>query len=541
MADNARISDNSFVITWENFSQAMDWIAEKLVSEKAEPHEIYVMQLLVEETFQRFAKHDKNLQDFSLIMSWQKSFHRLKLLLAAKGEAYNPLLMLPEDAESELPGYAILKAHCKKLKYTRSRRRGENIVTIRLRDPEYQEVRRILAGLLSGTIIGALLYFGAAQELKDWLETAVIEPIQTVFISALMMAIAPMIFFSVIEGIISMSYSSNIGRIGWHVVIWSLLKLAFFVAAGLLAGYLMGGMPEILATLTIDGNSGNAPGITVGSLLVGIVPGNVVSPFSTNNIMQTLFLACFCGFILNKMDGQLDWAREGVRFMSNFTMNVVQTMSMLLPFLVCISTVKMVMQLGIIGLWTYGRMLLVIALGLPLSFIVAALLIFLAVRCSPLPFLRKTVPFSALPFSSSNSSACLPATLKFCVEKLGINERITKFTVPVGMQFNMDGTAYYVSVISMMLACTFSVEMDVDFIFSLFCVEFLMAMTGVGLLVMPPILENMGIPGTAVMHFIGIEPIIDMPGTAQNVVGDITSAFLVAGKEMQVDEAVYHS
>ena len=541
MADNARISDNSFVITWENFSQAMDWIAEKLVSEKAEPHEIYVMQLLVEETFQRFAKHDKNLQDFSLIMSWQKSFHRLKLLLAAKGEAYNPLLMLPEDAESELPGYAILKAHCKKLKYTRSRRRGENIVTIKLRDPEYQEVRRILAGLVSGTVVGALLYFGAAQELKDWLETAVIEPIQTVFISALMMAIAPMIFFSVIEGIISMSYSSNIGRIGWHVVIWSLLKLAFFVAAGLLAGYLMGGMPEILATLTIDGNSGNAPGITVGSLLVGIVPGNVVSPFSTNNIMQTLFLACFCGFILNKMDGQLDWAREGVRFMSNFTMNVVQTMSMLLPFLVCISTVKMVMQLGIIGLWTYGRMLLVIALGLPLSFIVAALLIFLVVRCSPLPFLRKTVPFSALPFSSSNSSACLPATLKFCVEKLGMNERITKFTVPVGMQFNMDGTAYYVSVISMMLACTFSVEMDVDFIFSLFCVEFLMAMTGVGLLVMPPILENMGIPGTAVMHFIGIEPIIDMPGTAQNVVGDITSAFLVAGKEMQVDEAVYHS
>lgn len=57
----------------------------------------------------------------------------------------------------------------------------------------------------------------------------------------------------------------------------------------------MGGTPEILATLTLteDGNIGNAPGITVGSLLVGIVPGNVVSPFATNNIMQTLFLVCF--------------------------------------------------------------------------------------------------------------------------------------------------------------------------------------------------------------------------------------------------------
>ena len=543
MADYTRITDRSFVITWKNFSQAMDWIADSLSQEKAEQHEIYLMQLLVEETFQRLAQQDKKEEDFSLTLSWKKSFHRLKLLLTAKGDAYNPLLILPEDLEGDLTGYAILKAHRKRLKYSRSRRRGENIVAIQFRDPEYQEVRRILAGLICGMVVGALLYFGASQAVKDWLEATVIEPIQTVFISSLMMAIAPMIFFSVIEGIISMSYSSNIGRIGWHVVLWSLLKLAFFVAAGLLAGYLMGGAPEILAalTLTLEGNLSNAPGITVGSLLIGMVPGNVVSPFSTNNIMQTLFLACFCGFILNKMDGQLDWAREGVRFMSNFTMNVVQTVSLLLPFLVCISTIKMVMQLGIIGLWAYGRMLLVIALGLPLSFCVAALLILLVARCSPLPFLQKTVPFSALPFSSSNSSACLPATLKFCVEKLGMSERITKFTVPVGMQFNMDGTAYYVSVISMMLACTFAVEMNADFIFSLFCVEFLMAMTGVGLLVMPPVLENMGIPGTAVMHFIGIEPIIDMPGTAQNVVGDITSAFLVAGKDRQVDEAVYRS
>jgi Na+/H+-dicarboxylate symporter len=350
-----------------------------------------------------------------------------------------------------------------------------------------------------------------------------------------------MIFFSVISGISSMSYSTNLGRIGWRVVIWSLIKLGFFVAAGMLAGYLLGGMPELLSTLTIDEGASHVAGLTIHSLITGIVPGNVISPFANNNIMQTLFLACFCGVVLNRMGEQLDWAREGVNFMSSFTMNVVQTVSCLLPFLVGISTVKMVMQMGPVGLLTYGWLILVIALGLPLSFIVSALLVCLVSHWQPLAFLQKTVRFSALPFSSSNSSACLPATLKFCTEKLGMNERIVKFTVPVGMQFNMDGTAYYVSVISMVLACTFSVTIDAGFLFSLFCVEFLMAMTGVGLLVMPPVLESMGIPGTAVMHFIGIEPIIDMPGTAQNVVGDITSAFLVAQQEGQVDEAVYHS
>ena len=66
-----------------------------------------------------------------------------------------------------------------------------------------------------------------------------------------------------------------------------------------------------------------------------------------------------------------------------------------------------------------------------------------------------------------------------------------------------------------------------------------MALTGIGLLVMPSLLENMGIPGTAVMHFIGIEPLMDMPGTAQSVVGNITSAMLLAVREKQVDVDVY--
>ena len=246
---------------------------------------------------------------------------------------------------------------------------------------------------------------------------------------------------------------------------------------------------------------------------------------------------------LTRLGSEIDKWWGFVRFsdIHGVLVSVIGPKNCLLPFLVGISTVKMVMQMGPVGLLTYGWLILVIALGLPLSFIVSALLVCLVSHWQPLAFLQKTVRFSALPFSSSNSSACLPATLKFCTEKLGMNERIVKFTVPVGMQFNMDGTAYYVSVISMVLACTFSVTIDADFLFSLFCVEFLMAMTGVGLLVMPPLLESMGIPGTAVMHFIGIEPIIDMPGTAQNVVGDITSAFLVAQQEGQVDEAVYHS
>jgi len=201
--------------------------------------------------------------------------------------------------------------------------------------------------------------------------------------------------------------------------------------------------------------------------------------------------------------------------------------------------IELFMNVGLWGLLSYGRLLIIIALGLPLTFFISSLLVAIVARLSPIPFLRKTLPFSLLPFSNSNSNACLPATFTFCTDKLGIHDRITRFSIPIGMQFNMDGIAYYVSVLSMMLACTFSIPIDADFLFSLFLVEFFMALTGVGLLVMPPVLESMGIPATAVMHFIGIEPIMDMPGTAQNVIGNITSALLVARMHDQVDMETY--
>lgn len=120
-----------------------------------------------------------------------------------------------------------------------------------------------------------------------------------------------------------------------------------------------------------------------------------------------------------------------------------------------------------------------------------------------------------------------------------MDEKLTKFTIPVGMQFNMDGTAFYVAVVSMMLAQTFEITMDVNFLLTFFLIEFFMALTGIGLIIMPPMLGAMGIPETAVAYFIGIEPVMDMFGTAQSVIGNITSAFIVTRMENRVNTDLY--
>ncbi|SEH33036.1 Na+/H+-dicarboxylate symporter [Selenomonas sp. KH1T6] len=532
---------DGLIINRENFSDAMDWLLANLAREKLKEDEIYVAQMLVEELFVRFSRREVDPDAFSACLYIKKRLGDVRLVFVAEGDECNPLVRWSDDNEEDLLAYALLRAHRKKMSYARKWSDRQNVVYISPCEPIGSEVRNIFLGLIVGALAGILLYAFASPETNIWIDKVFIESVESVFVSALMMAVAPMIFFSVISGIISMSDSASLGRIGWRLVVWSLAKLAFYVAAGLLVGYCIGGMTEMLDVIMAGESAPEAAGLSIRALLIGIVPGNLVSPFETNNIMQTLFLACFFGVLLNRMEGELTWARDGVEFLSRFTMEVVGAMSHLLPFMVGISTAELILHVGPWGLVAYGRLLVGAALGLPLCFIISAALIALTARLSPLPFLKKAIPFSLLPFSTSSSNACLPATLSFCTEKMGINERMSKFAIPVGMQFNMDGTAYYVSVVSMMLARTFDVTLDADFLFSLFFVEFLMALTGVGLLVMPSILENMGIPGAAVMHFIGIEPLMDMPGTAQSVVGNITSAMLVAACEKQVDADTYNS
>lgn len=362
---------------------------------------------------------------------------------------------------------------------------------------------------------------------------------QTIFINVLMLVVAPMIFFSIIDGIVNMSDATYIERIGWQLILISLLKLAFYVALGLLAGFLVGGMLEFLTMLQSNLDSGENISLSIRDLIVNIIPGNTVEPFTDNNILQLLFLACFFGIMLNRAGEYSNWAREGVKFLSRFTIEVIGVLNMVIPFLVAVSMIKLMLSTGLQGILTYVKIITAAALGLPICFLISALLIAFIGKIFPIPFLKKAVKFSILPFSLSSSNACLPATLDFCSNKLGMDEKLTKFTIPVGMQFNMDGTAFYVAVVSMMLAQTFEITMDVNFLLTFFLIEFFMALTGIGLIIMPPMLGAMGILETAVAYFIGIEPVMDMFGTAQRVIGNITSAFIVTRMENRVNTDLY--
>lgn len=60
--------------------------------------------------------------------------------------------------------------------------------------------------------------------------------------------------------------------------------------------------------------------------------------------------------------------------------------------------------------------------------------------------------FHTIFLSIKHSAAALPVTFRCMNDKLRIDQRITRFVLPIGCNINMDGTALFISIASIFIA-----------------------------------------------------------------------------------------
>lgn len=532
------------LISTKNYKEIIEWLKEQLTEKGATKKEILTGTLLLEEAFSRLENASAAPDHFEGKITIRKRFGDISIRVSARGEAFNPLVSMEEvsDDEEEMYVFALLKAHKDSLSYNRSN--GENIVSIRVHSSSSKKAFKILAGLVTGLILGVVLKIILSEAGIRWVESMILTPIQSMFIQALMMLVGPLIFFSIMSGITGMSNAADIGKMGGKLLGVSVMKLALVLLIGIALGIWVGAIPE-MAEFIQQGKEENVKAITMMELIVGIVPKNVVVPFASNNMLQILFIALFFGILLAKAGDRAARAKDVVEFCNRFIIDAMGVLMPILPFVVAASMTKMMLYTDFSMLLVYGKIILTGYLAFPLMMLVFSIFIGVVGRISPIPFVRKILPFLVIPFSISNSSACMPETIQFCREKLGIEEKLTMFAIPMGAQFNMTGSGIYLIMLVFIMRLSCGLPVDMEFIVPFFFGALLLTFTfpsipGSVVIVMASFFEMAGVPTSMVMLFIGIDPIMDGIRTAGNVSGDISSAFVMARLEDKVDREIYN-
>ncbi|AKM06558.1 dicarboxylate/amino acid:cation symporter [Pelagerythrobacter marensis] len=399
--------------------------------------------------------------------------------------------------------------------------------------------KRILVALVLGALAGLAL--GESAEQIRW--------IGDLFIRMIRMLIVPLVFVTLVSGVIAMKDPKRLGSIGSKAIALYLGTTFFAIVIGIGLALLF--RPGV----GIDLSGAEATTLQeAGSLadrLLGIVPENPFAAFAEGNVLAVIFFAIMvgAGLIMAAERGQ-PLARvfeSGSETMLKVTAIVME----FAPFGV-FALVAWVM--GTVGPGTFLNVFLLaiaVYLGCFLHMLIVhgAIVKFFA-RLPVLPFYRGVREPQLVAYSTSSSSATLPASLSAAEHNLGIKPPVASSVLPLGATINMDGTALYVALISIFAAQAFGVPLD---LFDYLLIGLTTTLVSVGtasvpsasLFLMAAVLNVIGMSAAQTAIVVGFilpfDRILDMMRTVANVTGDLAVATVVAVWEDEIDRDTYNA
>lgn len=396
---------------------------------------------------------------------------------------------------------------------------------------------KVTLGLILGIIFGVYL----PQYSTD------VKPIGTIFLRLIQMIILPLIFFSLVSGITSMSDPSSLGRVGMKSVLAFVGTTFFAVVFGLaVASILKPGVGVVIDFGAPQERNFNEGGFNLVEFLVNIVPNNIVGSFADGKTLQVVFFAIFTGVILNTMGSVADPLKSFIHSVAKTVLTMISKVVELSPYGAFALTAWVVGTQGLEIMVSLSKLVLAITVAMALQYLIFGLFIIVFCRLSPLPFYKKSFEYQSIALSTGSSKASLSTTMQVCREKLGVSQSSTSFVLPLGASINMDGMAINLSLTTLF----FAQMMGITLSFSDYTVIILTATLGsVGgagipggsIVMLPMILSAVNIPIEGVAIIAGIDRILDLLRTAINITGDATITLLIDSSEGTLNKDLYNS
>ncbi|MFE6686515.1 dicarboxylate/amino acid:cation symporter [Streptomyces sp. NPDC057743] len=395
--------------------------------------------------------------------------------------------------------------------------------------------------ILTGLVLGVLLGWVTKSGDIGWLGST-LQHIGDLFIQLLKLAVAPLVFFAILVSITNLRQVNNAARLATRTLLWFMVTSLIAVAIGLAIGLLTN--PGAGTGLTPkDGKLPQHSGSWI-DFLTGIVPTDVITPFTQLNVMQIVFIAAVAGIAAL----QIGEKAEPVLKISRSALELLQKALWWVIRLAPIGTV------GLIGhaIATYGWNLIGkyatftvdIYVGCALVlFVVYPLLLSSVAKVNPVQFFRGAWPAIQLAFVSRSSVGTMPVTQKV-TERLGVPKEYASFAVPFGSTTKMDGCAsIYPAIAAIFIAQIFNVHLSIaDYVLIAFVSVIGSAATAglTGATVMLTLtLSTLGLPLEGVGLLVAIDPILDMMRTATNVAGQSVIPIVVSAREKILDRDAY--
>ena len=413
---------------------------------------------------------------------------------------------------------------------------------------------RIILAMVLAMVGGILLkfindggYLGSLGELilVDFFTEGVLDVIGQIFIASLRLVIVPLVFFSLVCGVVSISSSSRLGSISLKTLSLYLLTTAIAISIALALALLFDPGIGIDLALPTTFESSSAPSLK--DVLINIFPTNPIAAMAEGNMLQIIVFSILFGIALKSIGAAGDPLKKSFELINDVILSLVRMLIELAPYgiFALLFSLFAVQGFGMIGDLAKYFFLLVFVLIFH-AFVTYGSLIYVLGKLNPFKFFMKVRSLAVFAFSTSSSSATMPVTLDTVKNKLGVKPTIGSFTVPLGATINMDGTAIMQGIATVFISQAYNIDLNmIDYLMVILTATLASIGTagvpGVGLIMLAMVLEQVGLPVEGIALIIGVDRLLDMTRTAVNVCGDAMVSCVVAISEDEFDSEIFAS
>lgn len=375
-----------------------------------------------------------------------------------------------------------------------------------------------------------------------------LKPLGDGFVKLIKMAIAPIIFCTVVSGIAGMQSMKAVGKTGGLALLYFEIVSTLALVIGLVVVNLVQPGVGMHIDVTTLNASGIATFVQAGAqqstvaFLLNVIPSTVVGAFAAGEILQVLFFSVLFGYALHRMG---DYGRPVLEFIERIAQVMFGIINMIMkvaPIGAFGAMAFTIGQYGVGSLVQLGQLMACFYITCVLFILVVLGGIARAHGFSILHFIKYIREELLIVLGTSSSESALPRMLTK-LEKLGANKSVVGLVIPTGYSFNLDGTSIYLTMAAVFIAQATDTPMGLLDQLTLLAVLLIASkgaagITGSGFIVLAATLSAVGtLPVAGLALILGIDRFMSEARALTNLIGNGVATLVVAKWCKQLDEA----
>ncbi|WP_010531527.1 L-cystine transporter [Lentibacillus jeotgali] len=410
---------------------------------------------------------------------------------------------------------------------------------IRMQVKHYSFSKRVFTGLGLGIVLGAVLQaiYGTGSEVMTQ-TTAWYDIVGSGYVQLLMMIVVPLVMVSIIQSIINLEKSSDLGKMsGWIIgflvstaMVAALVGIGTAAVFNLDASEIEAGQAEQERGSVMESQLGDVEGMTIPEQILSFIPSNIFQDMTQDRPTSVIAIVIFSMVVgiavlglRRKKPDEAALFTKGVNAIFAVVMRIVTLILRLTPFGILALMATTVATTDVAGIVELGKFVIA-SYGALIAMFIIHLLLVGVFGLNPMTYLKKVMPVLTFAFTSRSSAGTIPLNIQAQRNSLGVDQGIANMSASFGATIGQNGCAgIYPAMLAVMIAPSVGINpLTPEFIIQLVLIigisSFGVAGVGGGATFAALIvLSSMGLPVALAGLLISIEALIDMGRTALNV------------------------